>query len=667
MNRMLAGASLAALLLAAPALAQTPPGQTPKAVDRREIGNQILENVPVAPPSIRASLNRYQNVRAASFQDWSADGGMLIVTRFGNTNQLHKVAAPGADRTQLTFHDEPVAGVHTLPKGDVLFSKDTGGDEWFQLFLRDASGVETQITETGTRNESPAWSKDGSILVWARATKGSGDADILMRDPAAPGGARVIFKGEGAIAPEAVSPDGKTVLLGRYYSIAESKRWLLDVATGKLTPLGPSKTKISYAGGIFTPDGKSVLLLSDEGSDFLRLTQIDLATGVKTVVSGTDRTWDIEDYALSDDGRILAYVVNEDGFSKLVVQDFRTRRALPQPQLPAGVVSGLAFSADGSKLGFSLATPTASSDAWSWGVTDGKLERWTASELGGLDAKTLASPELVRFPSFDKRSIPAFVYKPKLAPGARAPVIIDIHGGPEGQSRPTFSPIHQQFVGDLGAAVIVTNVRGSSGYGKTYLNLDNAEKREDSVKDIGALLDWIATQPDLDPDRVVVYGQSYGGYMSLAVMTHYSDRLAGGVERYGISNFVSFLQNTEAYRRDLRRAEYGDERDPKMLKAFEVISPMNNVGKIRKPMLVMQGWNDPRVPKSESDQVVAKLREQGVETWYVQFKDEGHGFLKKSNNDRRREVETQFLRKVLALPAHRADLPPRRPVLASVS
>jgi dipeptidyl aminopeptidase/acylaminoacyl peptidase len=643
MNRMLAGVSLAALLIAAPAFAQQ--------VERREMGNQILENVPVAAPSIRAGLNRYQNVRAASFSDWASDGGMLIVTRFANTNQLHKVAAPGADRAQLTFHDEPVGGVHTLPGGDVLFSKDTGGDEWFQLFVRDASGRETQLTETGTRNGSPAWSKDGSVLVWARSTKGSGDADILMRDSSAPGGAKVIFKGEGAISPEAVSADGKTVLLGRYYSIGESKRWLLDVATGKLTPLGVSKTKISYAGGKFTPDGKSVLLLSDEGSDFMRLTQIDLATGAKAIVSGADRPWDIEDFALSDDGRVLAYVVNEDGFSKLVVQDFRTRRALPQPDLPAGVVGGLGFSADGSKLGFSLSTPTASSDAWSWGVTDGKLERWTASELGGLDAKALASPELVRFPSFDKRSIPAFVYKPKLAAGAKAPVIIDIHGGPEGQSRPIFSPIHQHFVGELGAAVIVTNVRGSSGYGKTYLDLDNAAKREDSVKDIGALLDWIKTQPDLDPARVVVYGQSYGGYMSLAVMTHYSAQLAGGVERYGISNFVSFLQNTEAYRRDLRRAEYGDERDPKMLKAFETISPMNNVGKITKPMLVMQGWNDPRVPKSESDQVVAKLREQGVETWYVQFKDEGHGFAKKINNDRRREVETQFLQKVLAIPA----------------
>ncbi|MDR6624798.1 S9 family peptidase [Caulobacter segnis] len=636
-------ASVAVLALAcgAPAFSQ--------AVERREIGNQILENVPVAPPSIREGLARYQNARLALFGDWLPSGGMLITTRFGNTNQLHTVGAPGADRSQITFYDEPVAAPHVLPNGRILFSKDTGGDEWFQLFLRGPDGKTVQLTETGTRNASPAWSKDGSVLVWSRAVKGAANHDVLMRD--ASGATRVIFKGEGQVSPLAVSPDGKTVLLGRYYSISESKRWLLDVATGKLTELNPPKkgaAKIAYEGGAFTPDGKSVLLLSDEGSDFLRLVQIDLATGAKVNVSG-ERPWDVEEFALSDDGRVLAYVVNEDGYSKLVVQDFRTRRALPRPELPAGVVSGVAFSSDGGRLGFTLATPTSMSDAWSWGVIDGKLERWTASELGGLDPEALATPTLIRYPSFDKRSIPAFVYKPNLAAGQKAPVIIDIHGGPEGQSLPIFNPFHQHSVAELGAAVIVTNVRGSTGYGRTFHNLDNAEKREDSVKDIGALLDWIKTQPDLDPSRVVVYGQSYGGYMSLAAMTHYSDRLAGGVERYGISNFVSFLHNTEAYRRDLRRAEYGDERDPKMLKAFETISPLNNVGKINKPMLVMQGWNDPRVPKSESDQVVAKLREKGVETWYVQFKDEGHGFLKKANNDRRREVETQFLRKVLGL------------------
>jgi len=280
-------------------------------------------------------------------------------------------------------------------------------------------------------------------------------------------------------------------------------------------------------------------------------------------------------------------------------------------------------------------------------VAGATLTRWTTSELGELDPERLAEPELIRFRSFDGLSVPAFVYRPTgVAPGTRTPVIIDIHGGPEAQTRPSWNYGAQYFADVLKATVILPNVRGSDGYGRRYLNLDNAEKREDSVKDIGALLDWIAKQPGLDARRVAVYGQSYGGYMSLAVMTHYSDRLVGGVERYGISNWTTFLQNTEAYRRDNRRAEYGDERDSDMQAVFARISPMANIGRITKPMLVMQGANDPRVPQSESDQVVARLRQNGNETWYVLFADEGHGFAKKPNNDLRREVETMFLRKV---------------------
>jgi dipeptidyl aminopeptidase/acylaminoacyl peptidase len=313
------------------------------------------------------------------------------------------------------------------------------------------------------------------------------------------------------------------------------------------------------------------------------------------------------------------------------------------------VLTGLKFSPDGERLAIGMSSATSAGDVWSWEPAANRLQRWTFSELGGLDPATLAEPRLVRFRSFDGLSVPAFVYRPRsAAPGAKTPVIIDIHGGPESQTRPGWNPGAQYFAEMLGATVIQPNVRGSEGYGKTYLNLDNAAKREDSVKDIGALLDWIAAQPDLDPARVAVYGQSYGGYMSLAVSSHYSDRLVGGVERYGISNWISFLQNTEAYRRDNRRAEYGDERDPQMRAVLERISPLANVARIRKPMLVMQGANDPRVPQSESEQVVARLRSNGVETWYVLFADEGHGFLKKHNNDLRREVETLFLERLFA-------------------
>ena len=342
-----------------------------------------------------------------------------------------------------------------------------------------------------------------------------------------------------------------------------------------------------------------------------------------------DLKWNVERFALTDDGRMLAYAINEDGYSRVVVRDLVTRRALPQPETPRGVLTGMRFSPDGSQLAISLSAAKTAGDVWSWSLADGKLTRWTTSELGGLDPAKLVEPRLVRFTSFDGLSIPAFVYRPaKVSAETRTPVIIDIHGGPESQTRPAWNAGAQYFADTLGATVILPNVRGSDGYGKRYMDLDNAQKREDSVKDIGALLDWIAEQPGLDKNRVAVYGQSYGGYMSLAVMTHYADRLVGGVERYGISDFASFLTNTESYRRDNRRAEYGDERDPKMLEVFRRIAPLANVAKITKPMLVMQGANDPRVPKSESDQVVAGIRGNGVEAWYVVFADEGHGFLR---------------------------------------
>jgi dipeptidyl aminopeptidase/acylaminoacyl peptidase len=641
------GGALLALTLTSAAHAQAAKPVAPP-VERREMGNQILENVPVAPPSIGEALRRYQNVRSAAFQDWLPDGSMLIATRFAQTAQLHRVASPGADRAQITFFDEPVSAAAAIPGSDrFVFIKDVGGDEWFQLYSQGLTGPETLLTQPGTRNGAASFSHDGKLMVWDRKAKGSADTELLIGETAGTTPPRLVAKLEGSVSPLDIAPDGKTALIGRYVSVNESQRWLIDLATGARTPVGVGKTRIAYGGGRFTADGKAVILASDEDAEAPRLARIDLATGARTWLTPA-QPWGVEAFDLSKDGRILAYTTNEDGYSRLFLRDLATGRDLPTPALPDGVIMGPKLNPAGDRLGFTLTTPTSNGDAWSLDLADGKLQRWTASELGGLDPADLVKPTLVRFKSFDGRSIPAFVYRPKGATG-KLPVIIDIHGGPEGQSLPSFSAATQYRLAQIGAVVIQPNVRGSTGYGKTYLDLDNGPRREDSVKDIGALLDWIATQPDLDAGHVAVMGGSYGGYMSLAAMTHYSDRLAGGVEAFGISNFVSFLQTTEAYRRDLRRVEYGDERDPAMLKVFQRISPLNNVGKIGKPMLVLQGWNDPRVPKSESDQVVARLREQGIETWYVQFKDEGHGFRKKPNADRQREVETQFLRKILGL------------------
>ena len=641
---------LAALLLTAAA----PPAAQPRPVETRQVGSATLQNVPEIPGTVREAVQRFQNYREAEFEDWLDDGSMLITTRFGATRQVHRVLGPAADRSQLTFFSEPVSGVWHIPGSErFLLSRDTGGDEWFQLYAMGITGAPVQLTEPGTRNQSPVLSTDGKILAWSRAVKGSSDYAILTADPADPTSRRVVYQGKGAIAPADISPDGTRILLTRGISNREMRLSMLDVATGQAVELPFTSTPARYIDPRLVRGGAAILVITDHGSDVLRLVEIDLQTG-KSVPVSADSKWEVERYDLSNDGRILAYATNEDGFSCLAVQDYRTRRALPQPQLPKGVLTGLKFSPGGKKLGISMTNATSAGDAWAWDVTAAQLTRWTHSELGGLDPATLAEPRLIRFPSFDGLSVPAFVYRPRnAAAGARTPVIVDIHGGPESQTRPAWNPGAQYFADQLGATVILPNVRGSEGYGKAYLNLDNGEKREDSVRDIGALLDWIGRQPDLDPARVAVYGQSYGGYMSLAVSTHYADRLVGSVERYGISNWISFLQNTEAYRRDNRRAEYGDERDPAMRAILERISPLANVSAIKKPMLVMQGANDPRVPQSESEQIVEQLRSRGVETWYVLFADEGHGFLKKPNNDLRREVETVFLKRLFEVPPTR--------------
>jgi len=625
----------------------------PAPVEERQVGSARLENVPEIPADVRAAVQRYQNYREARLQDWLPDGSMLITTRFGAAAQVHHVAAPRRDRTQLTFHDEPVGGVWTIPGAHrFVYSRDTGGDEWFQLHARSVIGGETvPLTEPGSRNQAPVFSHDGRLIAWARATRGSGDYAIMTADPSNPASRRLAWQGIGSVEPTDISDDGSRILVSRNLSNRENRLLILDLATGETRELAWShEPRARYDEPRFARGGRSILAITDAGSDVRRLVEIDVASGARNFLSGEMR-WEVEDYDLSDDGRLLAYAVNEEGYSRVVVQDFRTRRALPQPEaLERGVLTGLEFSPAGDQLAIGLSTPTIPGDVYSWHVTgDDGLERWTMSELGELDPMQLAEPQLIRFESFDGLSIPAFVYRPRgAATGQRMPVIVDIHGGPESQTRPQWNPGAQYFAEMLGATVILPNVRGSEGYGTRYLNLDNAERREDSVRHIGALLDWIARQPDLDASRVAVYGQSYGGYMSLAAMTHYSDRLVGGVERYGISNWISFLQNTESYRRDNRRAEYGDERVPAMRAIFERISPLNNVRRITKPMLVMQGANDPRVPQSESDQIVRELRAGGVEAWYVLFGDEGHGFLKKPNNDLRREVETMFLRRLFA-------------------
>jgi dipeptidyl aminopeptidase/acylaminoacyl peptidase len=644
-----AWAASAAVLMAfsTPALSQPAPA-------RIERGQLVLENVPETPPPVRERLRQYVNTRGASFQDFAPDGGVLIATRFADAAQIHKVAAPLGMRQQLTFYDEPVFGASARPGANAfIFAKDVGGDEFFQGYLFDASsGRTTQFTETGFRNQSAAWRRDGRQIAWARASKDSGDYDILVADPADPATRRVVLEGKGALGPIDWSPDGATILLGESISITKSKRFLLTVANGTLRELTP-ELNVSYDGGEFTADGRSIILISDEGSDFARLVRLDLATGARTPLSPADLNWDVEGFDLSKDGRRLAYTVNVGGASELRLLELRAGapRALPAPTLPPGVIGGFGWDDAGARLGLTLNSATSPSDVYVYEPGSRRLTRWTQSEVGGLDPSRFVAPRLVRFPTFDSaaggpKEITAWVYEPR-TPGPH-PAIVSIHGGPEAQSRPTFSSTIQYWVNELGVAVVLPNVRGSTGYGKAFVELDNGFKREDSVKDIGALLDWMATQrQSFDMAKVIAYGGSYGGYMVYASMQMYPQRFAGGVDIVGISNFVTFLENTSGYRRDLRRVEYGDERDPAMRAHLLKISPLTNASKIVRPMFIVQGFNDPRVPYTEAEQMLAALRRNNAEAWFMMAKDEGHGFAKKENQEAQREAETLFFQKVL--------------------
>jgi len=646
--------SIAALAVTLSACAQTAASpsaaltETPTALSATERvtrGNLVLESIPDVPAEISDRLAAYENVRSHGFLDWTGDGGILITTRFGDTNQIHEVRSPGAARRQLTFFSETVSNASVSPAGGAfLFARDKGGDEYFQGYRFDMeTGRITGFTEPGTRNGGALWADDGASAAWARTNPGDPNNDIIIGNPADPASLRVALEGEGAIGPVDWSDDGSKLLLQRYLSIAESHLFVLDIATGALTQINPDDT-VAYSGGALLADG-SVLTVTDKDSEFANLVRL---APDNTVINYTaDIAWGVSDWTLSPDGLTVAFTLNEGGLGTIHLLDVESGLVRPGPTLPVGIASGLVFSHSGSHVGFTFNAATSPSDAWSFDVATLNLTRWTEAETGGLNPASFVEPALFDYPNADGMDIPAFIYKPE-SEGPH-PVIISIHGGPEAQSRPGFSSAYQYWVNELGLAVVVPNVRGSSGYGKTYVSLDNGLNRKKSVEDIGALLDWVEAQPDLDASKVIVYGGSYGGYMVLASMIDYADRIAGGIDIVGISDFKTFLENTEGYRADLRRAEYGDERDPVVAAFFDEISPLKNASRITKPLFVIQGYNDPRVPYTEAEQILEAVKANGVTAWFMMAMDEGHGFRRKSNREAQREAETLFLQEVLGV------------------
>lgn len=624
-------------------------------VVKQEIGNLQLENIPAIPDELAGRLSQYQNTRAASIVDWTPNGEhLLISTRFAETAQFHLVKKPGGAREQLTFFEEPVGGGRYCPavgEQGFLFTKDIGGNEFFQLYyFSHKDGKHRLVSDGKSRNGMGIWSNLGDRFVYNSTRRNKSDYDIFLHRLDGRFPETTVYEGIGSWSPIAWSPNDRYLTISNFISANESRLYILDVKTGETTPVSESDTPSSYRSGLWTNDGKGLFLTSDHNSEFAILKYYDIENQQFTNITHSI-PWDVSGLSLSPNGQWLAFTVNEHGIEKLYLLEVETKKFRPVTTIPVGIISGLRWNKDNKRLAFSLETAVNPADVYVLNTITYGLEQWTFSETGGLAKSTFVAPTLFHFPTFDyagasPRMIPAFLYQPKEDIGPY-PVVIDIHGGPEGQSRPEFNPLYQFLLNEMGIAVITPNVRGSSGYGKSYLKLDNGYQREESVKDIGALLDWIQQQPALDASRVAVRGGSYGGYMVLASMIHFNDRLRCGIDVVGISNFVTFLNNTQAYRRDLRRAEYGDERDPKMREFLEGISPTYHAHKITKPLFIAQGLNDPRVPASESKQMLDVIRNNGGKAWYMLAKDEGHGFRKKNNRDFFAAASVLFLEKFL--------------------
>jgi len=615
--------------------------------------NLVVEGIPKIPAAIGESVDRYSNFRGASVTSWHpVRREILISTRFADVAQIHDVKMPGGARSQLTYYADPVNHAQYEPtQGNYfVFAKDSGGGEFYQLYRYDlATGDIALLTDGKSRNTGAVWSEAGDKLAYGSTRRTGKDVDLYTIDPADPKSDHRVATLEGG-GWEALdwSPDGKKLLVMEEVSANESYLWLVDTATGEkvlLTPKGGGE-KISYSGGRYSKDGAGFFTTTDKDSEFHRLAYVDLTTRKHTYLSNRI-PWDVEAFDLSDDGRQLAFVSNEDGFGVLHIYDAGQKTEHPVSGLPQGIVSNVHWRRHSQELAFNLDSAQSPADVYSLDTQTGKLERWTFSETGGLNPATFSPPELIHWKSWDGRPISGFLYRPPDRFKGQRPVIVNIHGGPEGQFRPGFLGTLNYYVNELGIALIFPNVRGSTGYGKTFLALDNGVRRDGSYKDIASLLDWIERQADLDARRVLVTGGSYGGFMTLAVATNYNHRICCSVDIVGPSNLVTFLEHTSGYRQDLRRVEYGDERDPSTRAYLESIAPANKAQNITKPLFVIAGKNDPRVPASESEQMVAMVRKNRTPVWYLLGKDEGHGFHKKKNRDFQFYATVMFVKEYL--------------------
>ncbi len=571
-------------------------------------------------------FGRYLKIRGAWGASWSPDGRRVaFLTEITGVPQVWEVpsGAGGGWPEQITFHDERVSGAEYSPtQNRLLFGMDAGGNECSQLFLigPGADGERDLTRNPDAIHYSGGFSPDGGRVAFTATRRNGTDFDVFVQD-LPEGEPETAWEVSGYHTVSGWFPDGNALIVSRHHSNVNNDLYRLDLESGETTLLTPHEGDARFGSANATPDGDSVYLATDRDGDFVRLARLDLSTLEVEYLTPDDH--DVEEVELSRDGRLLAATRNVAGYSDLLLFNGRGGRR-PDPEVPRGVVGGLAFSPDGKRLAFTLAGPARNPDVWTLDLPDGEPRRLTRSSTAGIPPSSFRRPGIVRYPTFDGREIPAVFYEPGES-GDGAPVVVNVHGGPEGQSRPAFAPVTQYLLG-RGHAVFSPNVRGSTGYGKAFTHLDDVRLRMDSVKDLAHAAYWLRERGH---EKIAVMGGSYGGFMVLAALTKYPDLWSAGVDIVGIANLVSFLENTGSYRRKLREPEYGSlENDRGFL---ESISPIHRADRITAPLMVVHGKNDPRVPVDEAEQIVASVREIGGRVEYLLYEDEGHGLAKLGN------------------------------------
>jgi dipeptidyl aminopeptidase/acylaminoacyl peptidase len=590
------------------------------------------------------SIKDFLEVKSSYGGTFSPDGSRVAyLSNVTGTQQVFLISAKGGESEQLTDFTDSVSFAYFSPtENQLIFGKAEGGNELTQLYLLkiDTKEIIHLTTKPEVRHDFGSWSPDGTRICFA-SNEGNGkdfDVYVMNIDNLEK---KCVYDGGGWCSAQGFSPKGTYVAIKKNYSNVNTDLYLYNLESGETEHITPHTGNVFHSSPRWLPDESSFFLVQDLDREFMGLSRYSMAEKKFDYVFTPE--WDIDGTAIAQNGKCLAIAINEDGYCKVGLYDPYTLEKVDY-DFPKGDISSIRFSMDGTHIVFSLGDSRRTTDIWLFDLISKKSLQLTHSHQG-VPADVMVEPELIRFKSFDGLIVPAFVFKPKnVSPGTKIPAIINIHGGPESQYKPGYGPITQYLVYN-GYAVVAPNVRGSSGYGKTYLSLDDLEKRLDSLKDIVALREHLVTVPEIDTSKLVLFGASYGGFMVLAGLAFYPDLWAAGVDTVGIVNFVTFLENTASYRRALREAEYGSlENDRELL---ERISPINSIENIKAPLFVIHGANDPRVPLSEAEQVVTKLKHLGREVEFVVYSDEGHGLAKLKNRLDAYPKVIAFLEKVL--------------------